>query len=227
MSNPIYLPAGDAEAWRRFLARPDLHWEPGHSAYELAHAWSGDGWPHEVVSALHSAGPALAGMEMLVALPEHQVPLPGGHRPSQTDLMVFARNLGGGLVVIAVEGTAREGVGPRVGEWRAGASEENAERPLALRRALGLDHDRALDELPSRLLHGAASALLEATRFGAQHAVLLVHSFSGEDEGYPDFAAFAAALGCDPVPASGEVTRASPRIGPVLWLGWARWPGTV
>ena len=220
MLNPVYVPAAEPSAWRALQARPDLHWRPGHSAYELAHAWSREGWPHEVVSALHAAGPALAGLEMLLALPEHRVPLPGGGHPSQTDLMVYAHNLGGALVVLAIEGKVAEPFGPLVGEWRADASGGKEARLHALRRTLGLDDGPELDVLRYQLLHRAASALIEAGRFSAQHAVLLVHSFDPQDPELADLGALARAVGCDPPPLPGEVRRAAPGAGPVLWLGW-------
>ena len=38
--------------------------------------------------------PALREAEFLLAIPEHEVPLPGGIRPSQNDLWVLARGAG-------------------------------------------------------------------------------------------------------------------------------------
>lgn len=53
----------------------------------------------------------LAEQEKQYAFPEHQVPLLGGSRPSQTDLFVVAQSPGE-LVSIAVEGKVREPFGP-------------------------------------------------------------------------------------------------------------------
>ena len=149
---------------------------------------------------------------MLLALPEHRVPLPGGGHPSQTDLMVYAHNLGGALVVLAIEGKVAEPFGPLVGEWRADASGGKEARLHALRRTLGLDDGPELDVLRYQLLHRAASALIEAGRFSAQHAVLLVHSFDPHVPELADLGALARAVGCHPPPLPARC--AEPPRGP-------------
>src|SRR4051794_21996589 len=107
-ANPIYLPSNGVDGWRWLLASPGLHWKHGASAMALADAWeSASGWPPRVQACL-ATDPDLTDLELLVGLPEHQVPLPGGSRASQTDLFVLARRPGSGLVTIAVEGKAAE-----------------------------------------------------------------------------------------------------------------------
>jgi hypothetical protein len=57
-----------------------------------------------VATILRSAGQAnLVGLEPLLIVPEYRIPLPGGKRASQTDVLVLARGATG-LVTIAVEG---------------------------------------------------------------------------------------------------------------------------
>ena len=57
----------------------------------LADAWEhADRWPQPVAAALATDGD-LTELELLLALPEHKVPLPGGAASSQTDLFVLAR----------------------------------------------------------------------------------------------------------------------------------------
>jgi Domain of unknown function (DUF6946) len=234
MSNPIYIPADSPEDWRRFLADPG-QWRSGFSAKELAYAWSRVGWPPEVATALASAGEALSPLFMLAGLPEHQVPLPGGSRPSPTDLLVIARNEQQELVVTAVEGKVRETFGDSVvRDWRRAKPSGGRERRLRfLGEQLGLPEPRPIDAPPDeafeslwyQLLHRTASAVIEARRFNAQHAVMLVHSFCDQDEadGYQAFAAFARHMEIGEVPARGEV-RDVPGRDPRLWLGWARSP---
>ena len=90
--NKIYIPTSSAEQWAQFLAEPVNHWRKGYSARTLAYSWQeANGFPIEVGSVLSSAFPAV---ELLLALPEHQVPLPGGSRPSQNDIWVLARSQG-------------------------------------------------------------------------------------------------------------------------------------
>ena len=48
-----------------------------------------------------------------------------------------------------------------------------------------------------QLRHRAASAVLEAERFNASHALMLVHSFSQTHEWFEDYRAFAALFGVD------------------------------
>ncbi len=57
----------------------------------------------------------------LLALPEYQVPLPGGARPSQNDIFILARS-DIDLVTIAVEGKVKEPFGPTISEWLIKAS---------------------------------------------------------------------------------------------------------
>ncbi|HTE43450.1 MAG TPA: hypothetical protein VK629_21705 [Steroidobacteraceae bacterium] len=44
-------------------------------------------------------------------------------------------------------------------------------------------------------MHRAASAIIEAQRFNADHAGMLVRSFSQSDEWFQDYAAFAELMG--------------------------------
>src|SRR4051794_28318199 len=107
----VYVPTTGPHEWQWLLASPGKHWKHGFSAMALADAWEhADGWPAPVASALAS-DPDLAKLELLLALPEHEVPLPGGSRASQTDLFVLARRPTQGLVTIAVEGKAEEPFG--------------------------------------------------------------------------------------------------------------------
>lgn len=232
MGNPIYLPSQDPEDWRRFLADPG-QWRAGYSAKELAYAWTTGGWPPSVEATLAGGGESLSRLEMLVGLPEHKVPLPGGARASQTDLLVIARNGQGELVVIAVEGKVRESFGDAiVGDWRRQRPSDGREERLRfLCQQLGLAEPRDRDLEPDtefeslwyQLLHRTASAVIEATRFNAPHAVMLVHSFCDDDaaDGHEAFSGFARHLSAGRAPGRGEIMEV-PGRRPRLWLGWAR-----
>ena len=70
-----------------------------------------------------------------------------------------------------------------------------------------------------QLLHRTASAILEARRFGAHHAVMLVHSFSQELEHFDDYTAFVGLFGEMATPNKLIEVR---QLGDVtLYLGWA------
>jgi hypothetical protein len=214
----IYVPSAGADDWRWLLAQPGLHWKHGASAMALADAWeAANPWPPKVARALEAGG--FAGLELLVALPEHKVPLPGGSTASQTDLFVLARRPTGSLVAIAVEGKAEEAFGNRtVAQWRAQGGAGREKRLAYLLGVLGLSDDAHTGELWYQLLHRTASAIIEAERFGAQDAIMLVHSFSKVGARFDEYAAFASALGVRAAPDTIAAGRAHGATR--LHLGW-------
>ena len=214
----IYLPATTADQWAQCLAEPTRHWRTGYSARTLACAWQeADGFPREVAAALATAAD-FRGIELLLAFPEHRVSLPGTGHSSQTDLWVLAR-AGADLVSIAVEGKVAEPFGATLEDWLAGASPGKQARLASLQRILGLGAPLP-PGLRYQLLHRSASAVIEAKRFGAAHAVLLVHSFSREQRWFEDFAAFAALFGASPT--VGQVAAAGVCDGVQLHLCWVQ-----
>lgn len=213
----IYRPTGSPEDWREFLASPEKQWKNGCSAKELAYAWeSADGWPPEVAALLES-DPDFAGLEMTLAIPEHKVPLPGPGNPSQNDLFVLAGNAAGPVAVM-VEGKAAEPFGQPLGRWRQGASDGKRRRLAHLQDILGLSN-KLPDSVRYQLLHRTASALIEARRFRAKAAVMLVHSFSPTHQWFNDFAAFLDLFGVNAKP--GQLHRVSGETDVPLYAGWA------
>jgi hypothetical protein len=82
---------------------------------------------------------------------------------------------------------------------------------------LGLAVDDVADAR-YQLVHRTVSALIEARRFSARHAVMLVHSFGGRDESFADYERFAAILGAE---AKRDELVAARVPGDVLaYLGW-------
>ena len=71
-----------------------------------------------------------------------------------------------------------------------------------------------------QLLHRAASAIIEAQRFNAAHAVMLVHSFGQSSEWFQDYAAFASLMGSNPTEDS--VVSVGTRSSVSLHLAWVR-----
>lgn len=61
-------------------------------------------------------------------------------------------------------------------------------------RTIGLSGELS-GSIRYQVLHRAASALIEAERFRADTALVMVHSFSSEDLGLPDFQAFTQLFG--------------------------------
>ena len=196
---------GDAQAALGFATQSVERWE---SAGDLPAS----------VRAVFRASDRFRDLELLLAIPEVQVDLPGGRRPSQTDLWFLGR-LSDSLVSVAVEGKVSEPFGPTIAEWQRDASAGKAERLSFLLETLHLKPP-VPSEFRYQLLHRTASAILLARRFHAQHAVMLVHSFSPNEERIGDFQAFATALGA-PGSLKG-VVEIPGHDRPTLSLVWVR-----
>lgn len=219
--NSVYVPATGIDDWRRLLAQPDKHWREGYSAMCIAKAWQdAAGFPAPIAAVLEAAGDPLASLEPLLIIPEHKVPLPGGRRESQNDVWVLARH-SGGLASITIEGKVSESLGTTLDEWRKGESDGKRERLAFLTHTLGL-----AGELPStlryQLLHRIASAVIEAERFRANIALMMIESFSTEDVGLTDFQAFTQLFGVHSEPD--RIVRLSQVKGITLYAGWVRHP---
>ena len=65
-----------------------------------------------------------------------------------------------------------------------------------------------------------ASAVIEAKRFGAKTAVMVVHSFSQENEWFDDYSAFSKLYGKSA--GVGDLVFAHEVNGINLYLGWAK-----
>ncbi|USU03883.1 hypothetical protein NF699_12495 [Sphingomonadaceae bacterium OTU29LAMAA1] len=210
----VYVPSSGPDSWRQFLAKPDLHWVTGYSARTVAHAWeAADGFPPEVGQILAEA---FGSTELLLAVPEHKTALPGGRRESQSDVFALGRHAAG-VVACTIEGKVEEPFGPTVGEWMRDASPGKQERLAYVCDLLGIAH--CPPDVHYQLLHRTASALIEAERFCATDAAMLVHSFSPQRRWFEAYERFTELLmpGC---PAAEPVVTTTP-AGRRLVLGWA------
>jgi hypothetical protein len=159
--------------------------------------------------------------------PGTQGAVKGGGHASQTDLFVLARTRSGDLVTIAVEGKVDEKFDELVRDWLAAPQRDGTPGPTAGRKArlsylcalLEIDEDKA-SELRYQLLHRTAAALIEADRFNARHALMLVHSFSRTSAWLDDYRAFARELGVEA--GADEIVRVGARGGVELSVGWVR-----
>jgi uncharacterized protein DUF6946 len=214
----VYIPANEPEDWKNFLADPDKQWRDGYSAKSLAYAWqNSDGFPKTVRMVFEqSDSPVFQDITPLIALPEHKVPLPGGRAESQNDLFVLAKSIDQ-LTVIMVEGKVSEPFGPLVTEWFKDPSEGKKTRLAYLCNILNLQQDR-LSKIRYQLLHRTASAIIEARRFAANNALMLVHSFSEAHEWFVDFNEFAGLYGIGAQPD--RIVHAGNFDGVELFLGW-------
>lgn len=188
----IYVPANSPEDWQKLLADPIKHWRPGYSAMALAYAWMEDQneFPVSVRSVFASSQfEVFRAIEMLVAFPEHKTPLPGGRRPSQSDVFVLARSMEN-LVSITVEGKVSEEFDKVVAERKEPPTKGKRLRLQYLCDCLGLN-PADVGGIRYQLLHRTVSALIEADKFNASYALMMVHSFSQTDDSFEDFGQFA------------------------------------
>lgn len=220
----ILVPTSGATDWRRLLADPEKHWVRGRSAFETAVSWehaqrTHRGLPLEIAAAMDEHV-GLAGARVLMAFPEHKVRLVGPGKASQTDVWALLRSENG-VVSMAVEGKAGESFASTVGEWLKEASDAKKVRLEYLCQILEMG--RPPDPmLRYQLFHRTASALMEADRFGAGYAVMVVQSFQEDQNSWDDFVRFSLQLGVKPVQGKlSEVVRTS---GPRLYLGWVSCP---
>ena len=95
---------------------------------------------------------------------------------------------------MTVEGKVAEPFGPLVSEWFQNPSEGKKKRLAFLCATLGLEQDK-VQPIRYQLLHRTASAVIEAERFIAKNALMLVHSFSPTNEWFEDFDKFAGFYG--------------------------------
>lgn len=220
--NRIYLPSSCPDDWRKLLADPEKHWRTGYSARSLAYAWeNAKGFPPEIQDLFATSDPPFQEMELLLAIPEHKVPMPpyGGH-PSQNDLFVLARNSSSNLITITVEGKVSESFDKNLSEWNKAASQGKHTRLAFIKEKLGLT-----EEVPPtiryQLLHRTASAIVEAERFTATSAMMIVHSFSQSDLWFEDYQAFLHLYGIENA-AIGKLYFLRKIAGIKLFSGWAR-----
>ena len=158
-----------------------------------------------------------ANCRLVEAFFEREVDLGTKGRPSQTDLLALVQ-LADGYGVIAVEGKAREPFGPLVSEWNDGSGKQERLDDLCLQ--LGLDTE-GVGDLRYQLLHRTVSALLEARRYGAREALMLVHSFDSDNTSLDAYQAFAGALGLENATPN-AITSPTGRGEVTLRLGWVK-----
>ena len=214
----FYSPADRAEDWQQLLAKPNLHWKTGYSAKSLAYSWTeAREFPAEVAQALRDSGiPALQDTQFLLGFPEYDVPLPGGRRPSQNNVLVLTRS-SQGLVTIAVEGKVSELFSLPIGKRSASPSPGEPERLTYLSDLMALER-ADLDGIGYQLLHRSTSAVIEAARFGATQAIMMVHSFSQPLDHFDDYINFAGLYNVQVVPNG--VFLADNLGGIDFYLGW-------
>lgn len=221
MSSNIYIPAKSPDDWQRFLAEPDKQWKKGYSARAVAHSWhAAEGLPQEIAAFFSRSDiEAFQKVEVLLAIPEHKVPLPParGH-PSQNDVFALLKSGDGNLVSMTVEAKVSESFDRTVGEWIRDGSTGKQERFDFIRQMLDLQ-EQDLGGIRYQLLHRLISAIIEAKRFNTAYAVMVVQSFSPTNEWFEDYVQFMALF--DVEAAIGKLYPLGVRSNVQVFSGWA------
>lgn len=221
-------------SWRERLASPEHHWRRRYSAFETAISWESaaknrSGLPEPVSNLFAAAG--YQNPELLLGVAEHKVDLPGGRAASQSDVWALVKS-DNRIVSLTVEAKANEPFGDSdLDSWLRGnakAHEEEASEASKTNRAARWEYIRK--HLPNsnlygriryQLLHRCAAAVIEADRFGLQHAAFVVQAFGTPDDKFADYKLFCETMGL--TAARGGVDRTSVD-GIVLNVGWADCP---
>lgn len=217
----IFIPANQPEDWRPLLAEPDKHWKTRYSAKALAYCWQEvDDFPESVRNVFEKSGIELFHkIEFLFAFPEYKVSLPGGSHPSQNDIFILAKG-NNQLVSIMVEGKVSEQFGETIAEWKKENSEGKQTRLKFLLKKLQLENNQ-IDAIRYQILHRTASAIIEAEKFKAENALMLVHSFSQSDEWFDDYQQFLTLFNLKGIKPD-SLIRAKNINGIDLYLSWIR-----
>jgi len=219
----ILIPTDGPEAWKQFLAEPDKQWASGFSAMSTAYSWeNAGGIPKEIAALFQYADePLLRDAELALAIPEYKVGLDGGPRPSQNDVFAIL-SCSHGLITMMVEGKAREDFDSPLGDWKKRRSSYGAKTRMAhIIENIGLERTIP-DSIRYQLLHRAASAVIEAKRFHAPFAVIIVQSFVVDDSQnhYDDFCAFVRLF--NKVPTKGKLIEISRPQERRLFAAWVQ-----
>jgi hypothetical protein len=210
----IVVPSTGPEDWKRLLAQPELHWKAGRSAMSAALSWErASGLPTEI------AGFFSPDAELLLAIPEYKVALPGGRRDSQSDIFALVR-ASGNTIACMVEAKVNESFGQPLEEWLRNASDGKKERLSFICGYLGLIQSSLPHTLYYQLLHRSAAAVLTARRFKTDEAAMIIQSFSPEQRWFSEFGQFAALFG--KTAAIGVPMTVALPDGMHLTLGWAK-----
>ena len=190
----IHLPMLRPEDVIPHLGKGELHWRDGYSAKAVCESWfNANDIPSSVRRVLEGAD-QYKGAQLVDAWLERCTHLPWGRgNPTQTDLLAVLA-IGDELALLAIEAKVRESFGPYVRDWLAEGGDNRVERLRGLCDFLNLSTESA-SALRYQLLHRTAAAVLEAKRYRARHAAMVVQSSCPDNTGLSDFQSFAQAMG--------------------------------
>lgn len=159
---------------------------------------------------------------LLFAVAEHKVPLAGQGPDSQSDVWALIRTSAGTLSM-TVEAKAKETFGENtLQEWlvaREGRdSGPNRQKRWDYIREHLPEPTESFMQVRYQILHRCAASVIEARRFGLQHAAFIVQAFQAPARSFNEYGTFCKALG---IPAArGTITEGPSVDGVSLSVGW-------
>lgn len=194
----IFIPTVNYESWKDLVSDPDKQWKSGYSAKSVAKSWESQNTiPVEISNAL-SKDNIFKDLELLFAVPEFKVSLPGGMRPSQNDVFFLAGN-SNSLISCTVEAKVLEDFDKTIKKWYQNPSEGKKTRLNFLLSEVNFPCNKDIEKLRYQLFHRLASSIIMAKKFHAKYACMIVQSFVDDNSKnhYIDFENFVKAYGED------------------------------
>jgi hypothetical protein len=195
------------------------HWKEGRSAKSLVDQWWQANELPSTVSRLLDQAPEWRRAGLIDAFVERCTSLQDG-RPShsQSDLLAVV-GVGDRIGIVGIEAKMDEGFDRTVREWLGDGNAGKRTRLTKLCDLLMLDPG-LVGHLRYQLFHRTASCILEAGRYRARQAAMIVQSWSAQSDGFEDFAAFVEALGLER-PKMDVLTAAIMLADVDLRFGWS------
>lgn len=213
-------------SWRERLADPNTQWKRGYSAFETAVSWelasnskSGLPVPIDGLFQENNYGEPV----LMFAVAEHKVDLPGGNAASQSDVWAVLKT-SAGMLSLTVEAKAREAFGDETLErWLVGGTENSMKNRSKRWEYVSsyLPDSGSFLKVRYQLLHRCAASVIEAKRFGFEHAAFVVQAFKSPDSSFQEYKAFCEALNINAARGSMATTSVG---GISLSVGWADCP---
>lgn len=189
----IHVPLQKPEGIKPHLGAPH-HWQEGRSAKCLIDQWwNANDFPSSVRSILDQA-PEWRDAKLLDSFAERCTNL-GDGRPShsQSDLLAVVA-LNSGIGILTIEAKVDEGFDETIDEWLKVDSAGKRKRLEGLCARLGLN-PKEVGQYRYQLFHRVASALIEAERYRASHAAMVVQSWCPQRSSFSDYVEFARLIG--------------------------------
>lgn len=222
--NRLHIATRGIGSWRERLASPDRQWKRCFSAFETAVSWEhaarkDSGLPAPIEKLFRESG--YSEPLLVFAVAEHKVDLASEGADSQSDVWAVVKT-SAGMLSLTVEAKAKEAFGnENLEHWLvAGKSEDstiNRQKRWEYIRSHLPKSDSFL-AIRYQMLHRCAASVMEANRFGFQHAAFVVQAFETPDKSFQDYALFCQAL---QVPAIRGGMAKTSMAGISLSVGWA------